>query len=103
MIFSTKLSKTYLVYFITTIILINCSNSDKNLIDSKFEKTLSDLMVIESMSISDSLKAILIIESLDSNKVSIKEIKAQISKEKENSEYWKKSYLNIKKLLQENS
>ena len=101
MIFNTKLSKTYLIYFITTIILINCSNSDRNFPDSKFEKSLSELMVIESMSISDSLKAKLIIESLDSNKVSIEEIRARISKEKENSEYWKKSYLNIKKLLQE--
>ena len=103
MIIKTKLSIKVIIIVLFTSIFVSCSkNSDKIDNVQELDIVLSELMVVENMSISDSLKAVLIDKKLKEKDITINEIRRHISAHKENSIYWKDTYNRIKQIIKEN-
>ncbi len=103
MFFKTKLLSKIICVILFTSLFISCSKkSDKIEAPDKIDFVLSELMVVESMSISDSLKASLINKKLKENDITIPEIRNHIKSHKKNPEYWKNTYNRIKKIIEEN-
>jgi len=100
---STKVSKSLIVFYCFTFILVSCSfDSKKSISKDKFSDVLSELITIESMNISDSLKVELLKECLANNELTINDIQKKIETEKNDSQYWQAVFEKIKTNLKEN-
>lgn len=102
MLFKTKLSRKLFYIILFTSLIISCSEkSDKNLNQQQFEKLMSELMIVENMPISDSLKAVLVKNKLIENGITINEIKNHINDNNEDPLYWQQTYNRIKQIIKE--
>jgi adenylate cyclase len=100
MILNTKVLKCSIFIMICTFSLITCSQENKKTLDKeKFIQVLSELMLIENMSVSDSTKARLIQVSLDKYSISLEKLNSTIEKFEDKPEYWQDIYNQVKENL----
>ena len=104
MILITNIIKKLLLVLACTFLLITCSNEKKKILDQEtVVQVLSDLMLIENMSVDDSTKVKLIYDSLHKYDVTIKKLEITIGQFEDNPEYWQEIYTQIKESLKENT
>lgn len=102
MLLNTKLSTIIFIFIICTSYFTNCSEKyENNSANDNFENIIAELMIIENMAISDSLKAVLIIENLENNNTSIEKFRIHISNYREDPYYWSDAYIKIKQIIKE--
>jgi hypothetical protein len=88
-----KVSKYLLIGLFFTSIWFSCSSdSEKTISNDQFSDILGELMIIEAMNISDTLKIIMIKDYLSEQNISVNEIQIHIEIKKNDSEYWQNIY-----------
>jgi len=104
MILKTNVLKSLLFVLTCTCLLITCSNEKKKTLNQDtFVKVLSDLMLIENMSVEDSTKVKLIFDSLNKYDVTIEKLEITIGQFEDKPEYWQDIYTQIKESLKTNT
>jgi hypothetical protein len=98
-----NLSNGLIIFIACTFLHLSCSSKNESV--SKKEplvNVLSELMTIEQLSISDSLKALKIKKLLAKKHVQIDSLKSAILLSDDKPEYWKSIFNRIKVKLKEN-
>jgi hypothetical protein len=100
MILNTKILKCILLIFVCTFLIITCSQQKKNtLTKEEVVQVLSDLMLIENMSVNDTTKVKLIYDCLNKHNVTIKNLQETITKFENKPDYWQDVYDRVKEYL----
>ena len=100
MILNTKVLKCSIFILICTFSILTCSQEKEKTINrEKLVQVLSELMLIENMSVNDSTKTRLIYSSLSKHNVSLKTLNTTINKYEDNPEYWQDIYNQVKETL----
>lgn len=100
---NTKVSKILLMLVYSTIIYASCSTDTENSISKEgFSSVLTELITIESMNISDTLKVRLIQKHLKEKKVTVQIITNLIERKKSDSAYWQNIYEKVQLRLKNN-
>ena len=99
---STKVSIFLLTTICCTAMWLSCSiDSENTLTKDELSTILGELVTIERMNISDTLKIILIKEQLTKNDITVKNIQKQIERKKNDTEYWLRIFEKVDAILKE--
>ena len=99
---NNKLSNSLLIVIACTFFFLSCSNQIDNTIKKEsLVKIMTELMTIEHLAESDSIKALKISKLMRNNNIEIDSLKSIISKSEIQPEYWESVYNSIKNELKE--
>lgn len=97
-----KISNGVLIFLTYTFLLLSCSNEAGDPIKKEaLAEILAELMIIESLVVSDSIKAVKSFKIMQNKNINIDSLKNIISKFEKRPEFWQSIYDNIKNQLKE--
>ncbi|KAA3617168.1 MAG: hypothetical protein D8M58_03745 [Calditrichaeota bacterium] len=99
-----RLLNSIIIFIACTFLLISCSNeSQPDIKKDVIVDVMTELMAIEHLAISDSLKAVKISKIMQTYKIEIDSLKSIIKKLEQEPEYWHSVYNSIKNQLNESN